>query len=165
MKFSGLCAIVLAAAMTASCGQVQPAPEAVVEAPPRPPMPALAEWIAPLSGKTLGEVAPSASTDCVGFVDGLNIAYADGARLIGWAWNTRANAAYNDFLAVDSAGVVRGGGAGGLERPDVTAALPDQVTGVASGFVVDTSVASGSITVYAYDAAAGSACKVGEKTY
>lgn len=148
--------------LVASCGQVAPPAS---EAPPKPAMPALAEWIKPLAGQPFSAIVPTLTSDCIGVVDGLNTAYADGAKVIGWAWNTKANAAYAQFLAVDKAGIIRGGGGGGLDRPDVTAALPDKVTGIASGFAVETSLASGTLLVFGYDAAAKTACQIGEKTY
>lgn len=166
MKVYVLCAMVLAAAMATSCGQAPPAKEAPAALePPKPAMPMLPEWAKPLSGKMLSEVSAKTTMECIGYVDGLAQAYADGAQVVGWAWNLKTKSKFTKFFGVDNTGVIRGGGEGGQERPDVSAALADTVGGTDSGFLVTSTVASGSVDVYAYDDANNTLCLVGTTTY
>ncbi len=80
-------------------------------------------WI----GQPLGQIAKPASPGCcVGWFDGISSeGVTGGAKVFGWAWSKSEKKAPSQILLVDDIDNIVGLASGGVERPDVLAALPE----------------------------------------
>ncbi|MGO9604033.1 MAG: hypothetical protein ACLQAT_11645 [Candidatus Binataceae bacterium] len=80
-----------------------------------------------LLGRDLKEVAAETSPDaCLGSFDiASGVGVLGGAKVQGWAWSKNEKSVPKLILLVDRAGIVVGLASGGIERPDVIAAIPE----------------------------------------
>lgn len=151
-------AIVYAAVLSA-CGRPPPpaSPDGSV-ADPLPPMPA---WIEPLVGKTVAEAFPGTGEACQGYVDAVQARYGggkDGVQIAGWAWSLTGSHVYSRFVVADAQGVIQGGGEGGVDRADVTAAIA-AITDPKVGYTALSKQTTGEAHVYGI--ADTAACHIG----
>jgi hypothetical protein len=142
------------------------ATEVVVEAPPPPtlPMPDFAAEVVQLVGQDFAAVFPLVTEDCVGHLDSVSERFGagrEGVRAGGWAFNLGQKSTFPLFVATDASGIIQGGGAGNLSRPDVIQARPDEITSEESGYEVLVGISSGPVTVYGIEADTNEACLVG----
>jgi hypothetical protein len=86
-------------------------------------------------GQQIGEVAkPGPPGSCLGTFDKASTeGVTGGAKALGWAWSIRDQKAPRQILFADGNGIVVGLASGGIERPDVEAAIPE-TKGTASGW-------------------------------
>ncbi len=80
-----------------------------------------------LLGRHINEVArPSPPGACLGYFDiASGVGVQGGAKVRGWAWSRQEKNAAGLILLVDDAGIIVGLASGGIERPDVVAAIPE----------------------------------------
>ncbi len=80
-------------------------------------------WI----GRPIDQIAkPASPGSCLGSFDGLpSDRVKGGAKVWGWAWSTREKKAISHILLVDENGIIVGLASGGIQRPDVVAAVPE----------------------------------------
>jgi hypothetical protein len=163
--------------LAAGCGQLAPPEKAsepvVQEAPATEPLapapevlnlPNFAPEISVLIGQAFSTAFPVVATNCIGSLDGVTGQYngqPSGVKVVGWGFDLANKAPYEQFVAVDVAGVIQGGGIGNTARPDVVAARPAEVTSEATGYEVLAGVTSGPVTVYGISSATSEACIVG----
>jgi outer membrane protein OmpA-like peptidoglycan-associated protein len=141
-----------------------PAPVSDTSIPPvvadsMPPYPA---WATPLIGKPLRALYPNASSQCLGYLDGVLVKYAGprpGAKLFGWAFDTGANTAVSRLLFADAGGTIVGAAGGGFERPDVPATMP-QIQSLTTGWQGYVGVTSRPAAAWAIEAARGTVCRL-----
>ena len=167
---------VLAFSFVAGCGQLKVEPavveepvatEVFIEAPPPQPtlpMPEFAAEVVQLVGQDFALVFPVVTEDCVGHLDGISERFGagrEGVRAGGWAFNLGQKSTFPLFVATDASGIIQGGGAGNLSRPDVIQARPDEITSEESGYEVLVGISSGPVTVYGIEADTNEACLVG----
>ena len=108
-------------------------------------------------------LAPSA--DCMGFVDRVNLLPepAQGARLLGWAWNARRGKAVDGIWIVGDQRIIRGLGITRIPRPDVAAAYSNGAI-FSAGWIAYSRLpaqGSGALTVFASLDDGKSACPIG----
>lgn len=168
----------LAFSFVAGCGQLKVEPseassvavepvatEVVIEEPPPAmPMPEFAAEVVQLVGQDFASVFPLVTEDCVGHLDGIGERFgADraGVRAGGWAFNLGQKSTFPLFVATDASGMIQGGGAGNLSRPDVIEARPDEITSEETGYEVLVAISSGPVTIYGIEAGTNKACLVG----
>jgi hypothetical protein len=99
----------------------------------------------------------------MGAVDMISLRYfgePKGVRILGWAWDNTAKTTYARILVVDEQGTIRGGGDGGLARPDVPGGTGGVVTSQSSGYRADALASTGQLTLYAVSSD-GAACRIG----
>ena len=87
-------------------------------------------WI----GRPIDKIAKVAAPgSCLGFFDGVSSdGVRGGAKAWGRAWSTREKKALSQILLANGSGIIVGLASGGIERPDVVAAIPevkDKTTG------------------------------------
>lgn len=154
----------------ASAVAVEPvATEVVMEAPPPPPppllpMPEFAAEVVQLVGQDFAAVFPLVTEDCVGHLDAVSERFGAGragVRAWGWAFNLGQKSTFPLFVATDASGIIQGGGAGNLSRPDVIQARPDEITSEESGYEVLVGISSGPVTIYGIKTDTNEACLVG----
>ncbi len=152
----------------AGCGlppdEQAPPPSADVLLEREYPMPEFPEEIASLIGENVFSTFADVSSDCVGNVDQLLNHYNEprsGVRLSGWGYDLGASEAFQTLIATDSNGVIRGGGLGGIARPDVFSARAGEVKSENTGYEVLAGITRGSISVYGIDSITRSPCLVG----
>ncbi|HEY8574538.1 hypothetical protein [Phenylobacterium sp.] len=138
-------------------GQAAPAPAPVAAAAP-----ALPAWAEGLMGQSVATAFPG-TFDCKAFVDGATERSPERVNIVGWSWIPAAGAGAGQIIVADPSGRIVGFGQGGIARPDVPAALKD-VTRPDVGFQASSTVTSGKVAVFGVDAAAKTACKLGEAT-
>ena len=80
-----------------------------------------------LLGRHINEVASMSPPDaCLGYFDIASaVGVQGGERVQGWAWSRPEKNAPSLILLVNDAGVIVGLASGGIERPDVVAAIPE----------------------------------------
>ena len=80
-------------------------------------------WI----GRPIDKIAKVAAPgSCLGFFDGVSSdGVRGGAKAWGRAWSTREKKAVSQILLANGSGIIVGLSSGGIERPDVVAAIPE----------------------------------------
>ena len=81
-------------------------------------------------GRQINDVASVSPTGaCLGYFDNAtHLGVEGGAKVNGWAWSNQEKAGPSQILLTDEAGTVVGLATGGLDRPDVVAAVPAVVS-------------------------------------
>lgn len=148
------------ALLCCACGAREPSGESS-QREPSPTMPPFA-----VGGELVGTPLSNAFTltdQCIGWVDSVARRFEGanpGVEIVGWGWDARNNAGFEQVVVVDSAGVISGAGQGGGSRPDVSAAV-DTVTSEMVGFSALSTTTAGEVEVYGVNRATSSACRVG----
>jgi uncharacterized membrane protein len=131
------------------------------QAPALPARPAPPAWAPGLLTAEMPAALPNA-LPCEGGVDGLGDRYADAVQVLGWAWNTKAQAPVTRVVAVNRKGRFVGFGEGGLERPTVPGET-SKVTYQGAGWSLVTGApAKNGVRIYGVDLDAKAACLLGE---
>ncbi len=163
-------ALILACLAPAGCGEppevtspdetnLAPKPQDATKLEPKPEPP---QWAASWIGQRLDQVFPRSGESCMGYIGNVEARFLneEGVRVDGWGWSISSQTPYQEFVAVDDAGVIHGAGNGGIESLDVPAAVPS-VTNPNVGFMVTTSQISGNLRVFGITADKTAACQLG----
>jgi hypothetical protein len=113
-------------------------------------------------GRPARELFPNLGT-CLGNTDALDTRFLGGrgaSRVVGWAWDPAAKAPVGRVILTDEADRIVGGGQGGYDRPDVTAAIP-AVTSTKSGWAAMTPRISGRVGAYGVVQGGRALCSLG----
>ena len=111
--------------------------------------PAAPVWAQAMIGKNLREAFPKSGI-CRGNTDIVQRKYAGqpaGVQIHGWGWDVGRKAGIDRVLLVDKTFRIVGAGEGGVNRPDVPAALPE-VTDQHTGWNANVAVTAGPLDAY-----------------
>lgn len=150
----------LAAAMLAGCEQ----PEWRTR---RDAMPAMPAWAQPLMGRPLQEaftLAPAQA--CVGNTETVETRYGGaqpGAKVTGWGWDAQGKAPTARVVVTGPDRRIAGAGEAGLDRMDVSQALP-AVTSSKTGWWALTTRAQGPVDAWGVLADGARVCPLGRVT-
>lgn len=127
------------------------------------PLPAPPEWATGYMGKTLTELFPDQTGQCVGNTDDVNLYYrgaTQGLRVEGWGWVPAAKAPVQRVLLVEDGGRIVGAGESGKPRPDVTAARKE-ITSPNTGWQAVTAKGSGGVYAFGVMPDGKQVCRLG----
>ena len=150
-------------------GAAAPAAAPAAPAPPpvatsTDPLPATPGWAQADMGKTLKDVFPGESADCLGNTDAVNLRYqgaTPGVRIEGWGWDRAGKKAVQHVLLVDDkTGAIVGAGETGKPRPDVTRARPE-VASPTTGWQATTARTTGGLYAFGIVGDGKTTCRLG----
>ena len=133
-------------------------------APAAEAMPALPEWSRAMIGKAKADLFPGEMKPCKGNTDNVEKTYADGVRIVGWAWDPATKEPVPRVILVDVTGLVAGGGETGIARPDVNRVVPE-IKSPATGWAALTSRTTGPLETYGIIDGGKSLCVLGHVTF
>jgi hypothetical protein len=126
---------------------------------PLPPMPPPPAWSAELAQKPLKAAFPAVGGSCKGVVDGVVAHLQGGTTIAGWGWDPAGERSIGRIVLVDAGGRMVAFGEGGLERRDVSRALPE-VSAPDTGWTAHLPRTGRRLTAYGV-LADGRACRLG----
>lgn len=152
----------------------QPAPGAAApaaEAPPKvrviptkaEPVPAPPAWAAAVMGKNLRAAFPKTGI-CKGNTDIVDVKFTGepaGIQALGWGWDIPKKKRVDRVVLVDKNLVIVGAGEGGVPRPDVAQALPDEIKDQNTGWTAVTKLTAGPVDGYGIVGDGDSVCVLG----
>ena len=128
------------------------------EAVPEPPA-----WAAAHMGKNLRAAFPKTGI-CKGNTDIVDVKFTGepaGVQVLGWGWDIPKKKRIERFVLVDKSFTIVGAGQGGVPRPDVSRALPGEVTDDNTGWTAVTKLTAGPVDGYGIVGDGDAVCMLG----
>jgi hypothetical protein len=139
-------------------------PATATAAPPAGALPALPEWSQAMIGKAKADLFPGEMKPCKGNTDNVDKTFADGVRVVGWAWDPATQEPVPRVILVDVTGLVAGAGETGIARPDVNRVVPE-IKSPATGWSALTSRTTGPLETYGIIDGGKSLCVLGHVAF
>ncbi len=157
--------LIAAAAILALSGCDKPKQRNVPAAPAPPAataaaLPPLPAWGKDMIGKAQTALFPAEFKTCLGNTDNVEQKFADGVKVVGWAWDPATKQPVARVILVDITGLIAGVGETGLSRPDVNAAKPE-IKSPTTGWAALTSRTTGPVDAYGIVDGGKSLCQLG----
>ena len=139
------------------------APKARVIPTKAEPVPEPPAWAAAHMGKNLRAQFPKTGL-CKGNTDIVDVKFTGepaGVQVLGWGWDIPRKKRIDRVVLVDKNFIIVGAGEGGVPRPDVARALPDEISDGDTGWTAVTKLNAGPVDGYGIVGDGDAVCMLG----